>query len=157
MFDPYHRWLSIPKHQRPPTYYQLLGVAPDEADPQVITEAALRQTTHVRTYQTGPYAEACTKILNEIAQARATLLHPEKRRDYDARLAPVAIAPPPLPFVEVERVELPRPARSVLDGRAGLLVLLGAGCMLLAQLLVLGLLWLATLLARPRRSAPTDE
>jgi hypothetical protein len=156
MFDPYHRWLSIPKHQRPPTHYQLLGVAPDEADPQVITEAALRQTTHVRTYQTGPYAEACTKILNEIAQARATLLHPDRRRDYDARHAPAA-TPPPLPVVEVERVVLPRQSRSVLDGRAGLLVLLGAGCMLLAQLLVLGLLWLTTLLARPRRAPADDE
>jgi hypothetical protein len=154
MFDPYHRWLSIPKHQRPPTHYQLLGVAPDEADPQVITEAALRQTTHVRTYQTGPYAEACTKVLNEIALARATLLNPDKRRDYDARHIPPA--PPPLPVVEVERVVMPRPARSVMDGRAGLMVLLGAGCMLLAQLLVLGLLWLARLLPRSRRS-PADE
>jgi hypothetical protein len=86
MFDPYHRWLAIPRGQRPPTYYQLLGVDPDEADPDVIAEAALRQTSHVRTYQTGPYAERCTALLNEIARARATLTHPERRREYDARL-----------------------------------------------------------------------
>jgi hypothetical protein len=87
MFDPYHRWLAIPKDQRPPTYYQLLGIAPDEADTEVIEEAALRQTSHVRLYQTGPQASECTAILNEIGQARATLLNPEKRRQYDASLA----------------------------------------------------------------------
>ncbi len=87
MFDPYHRWLAIPKDQRPPTYYQLLGIAPDETDTEVIEEAALRQTSHVRLYQTGPQASECTAILNELGQARATLLNPEKRKQYDANLA----------------------------------------------------------------------
>jgi hypothetical protein len=86
MFDPYHRWLAIPKDQRPPTYYQLLGIAPDETDTEVIEEAALRQTSHVRLYQTGPQASECTAILNELGQARATLLNPEKRKQYDATL-----------------------------------------------------------------------
>jgi hypothetical protein len=86
MFDPYHRWLAIPKGKRPPNYYQLLGVDSDEADAEVIAEAALRQASHVRTYQTGPHAERCTALLNEIAQARATLLHPDRRREYDARI-----------------------------------------------------------------------
>jgi WD40 repeat protein len=96
MFDPYHRWLGIPPDQRPPTFYQLLGVSPDEADPEVIREAALRQTSHVRLYQTGPYAAQCTAILNEIGQARSVLLHPEKRKQYDAGLprpATVELAP----------------------------------------------------------------
>jgi hypothetical protein len=87
MFDPYHKWLGIPKNQRPPTLYQLLGIAPGEADPEVIDEAAIRQTAHVRTYQIGAHSEDCTKILNEIAQARATLLNPAKRKQYDATLA----------------------------------------------------------------------
>src|SRR5436190_24287039 len=78
MFDPYHRWLGIPRDQRPPTYYQLLGIAADETDAEVIQEAALRQTSHVRLYQTGPYAAQATTILNEIGQARAVLLNPEK-------------------------------------------------------------------------------
>jgi hypothetical protein len=98
MFDPYHRWLAIPPDQRPPTYYQLLGVSPDEADPEVIQEAALRQTSHVRLYQTGPHAGPCAALLNEIGQARAVLLNPEKRKQYDARLArPAEQAPPPAP------------------------------------------------------------
>ncbi len=107
MFDPYHRWLGIPPGPRPPTYYQLLGIAPDEADPEVIKEAAVRQTSRVRLYQVGPHAAQCTNILNEIGQARATLLNPEKRRQYDASLAPpppvpeTTIRPPPPPLPEV--------------------------------------------------------
>jgi WD40 repeat protein len=86
MFDPYHKWLGIPKGQRPPTFYQLLGVAADEQDPEVIEEAAIRQTTHVRAYQTGPHATDCTRILKEIATARLTLLDPAKRKQYDEQL-----------------------------------------------------------------------
>src|SRR6266446_6275034 len=87
MFDPYHKWLGIPKDQRPPTYYQLLGVAPNEIDPEVIDEAAVRQTTHIRAYQIGPHAAECTKLLNEIAQAKLVLLNPAKRKAYDEQLA----------------------------------------------------------------------
>jgi hypothetical protein len=88
MFDPYRKWLDLPHGQRPPTHYLLLGVAPGEADPEIIKEAALRQTSRVRVYQTGPHAELCTRLLNEIAQARAVLLNPKLREDYDARLHP---------------------------------------------------------------------
>jgi hypothetical protein len=87
MFDPYHKWLGIPKDQRPPTFYQLLGLAAAETDLEVIEEAAIRQTAHIRTYQIGPHAKECTQILNEIAQARTTLLCPAKRKEYDALLA----------------------------------------------------------------------
>ena len=43
MFDPYRRWLAIPDDQRPPTYYQLLGISEDEDDFEVIDEAALKK------------------------------------------------------------------------------------------------------------------
>jgi WD40 repeat protein len=110
MFDPYHKWLGIPKDQRPPTHYQLLGIAPNETDAEVIDEATLRQTTHIRAYQIGPHAAECTRILNEIAQAKLTLVHPAKRKAYDEQLAKAkasqitaqlpmatAVAPPPTP------------------------------------------------------------
>src|SRR5439155_20159787 len=87
MFDPYHKWLGIRKDQRPPTHYQLLGIAPDEEDLEVIEEAAIRQATHVRAYQIGPHGQDCTRVLNEISQARTTLLNAAKRQEYDARLA----------------------------------------------------------------------
>jgi WD40 repeat protein len=90
MFNPYHKWLGIPRDQQPPTYYQLLGIAPSEEDPEVIEEMAIRQTSHVRTYQTGAHAAECTRLLNEIAQARRTLLDPARRKKYDAGLRATA-------------------------------------------------------------------
>lgn len=130
MFDPYHKWLGIPKDQRPPTHYQLLGLAPNETDAEVIDEAAVRQTTHVRAYQIGPHAAECTKLLNEIAQAKLVLLNPAKRKAYDEQLAKsqesqisarvpavaVGAAPAPAAFrFDEEDVPIARPPRRDLD------------------------------------------
>ncbi|OAI50963.1 hypothetical protein AYO44_05225 [Planctomycetaceae bacterium SCGC AG-212-F19] len=97
MFDPYHLWLSIPPGQRPPTHYQLLGVSPEEQNATVIREAALRQTNHLRTYQSGPNAQTCAKLLNEVAHAQIVLIDPIKRKAYDATLANAAPKNPPKP------------------------------------------------------------
>jgi hypothetical protein len=102
MFDPYHKWLGIPQNQRPPTFYQLLGIAPDETDREVIAEASIRQTSHVRTYQTGPRAQQCIDLLNEIARARSTLLDPIKRKEYDASLKRAVVEQPPQPAAPTE-------------------------------------------------------
>jgi hypothetical protein len=107
MFDPYHNWIGLPPGPRPPTHYQLLGIVPTETDPEVIKEAALRQTAQVRVYQTGPHSELCTRVLNEIAQARAVLLNPKLRREYDQRLAALP-SPIEMPAL-VEEEELPAP------------------------------------------------
>ena len=69
-FDPYHKWLGIPRDQRPVTHYLLLGISPKETDPEVIEEAAIRQSTHVRTYQLGPHGDACQRL----AQAKSLRL-----------------------------------------------------------------------------------
>lgn len=104
MFDPYRKWLQIPDSQRPPTYYQLLGVSREEHDPQVIEEAALMRTGHIRNFQNTKYAVDCLRILNEIAEAQSVLLDPRRRAAYDATLppadpmassAPTAIVPAP--------------------------------------------------------------
>jgi hypothetical protein len=68
--------------QERPTYYQLLDISPDEGDPQVIEQAALRRSSEARTYQITHESES-TLRLNEIAQAMITLLDPARRRDYD--------------------------------------------------------------------------
>ena len=86
-FDPYHRWLGVPPGARPPTHYQLLGVAPGEADAEVIHAAAVRQTAYVRNFQSGPRAADASRVLSELAEARLTLTDPARRRQYDARLA----------------------------------------------------------------------
>jgi WD40 repeat protein len=90
-FDPYHKWLGIAKKFRPPTLYHLLGIDPDETDREVIEEAALQRSAHLRSYQVGAHADLCTRLLNEIAAARLTLLNPTKRAAYDASLAPKAV------------------------------------------------------------------
>lgn len=88
MFDPYRKWLGIPEDQRPPNHYQLLGIATDEQDPEVIEAAAVRQSAFVRNFQSGKYGAEATRILTEIAAARLCLLDPAKRSRYDAELNP---------------------------------------------------------------------
>jgi hypothetical protein len=85
-FDPYRAWLGIPGNQRPPTYYQLLGLRPNETDPYTIEEAAIRRTSRIRMYQTSAYMRECVQLLNELAEAEATLVNPAKRQRYDAQL-----------------------------------------------------------------------
>jgi hypothetical protein len=63
----------------------LLGVAPNERDPGVIEEAALRCAGQVRVYQLTRELE-CALALNEIARAAITLLDPALRREYDRAL-----------------------------------------------------------------------
>lgn len=174
MFDPYHKWLGIPKDQRPPTHYQLLGIAPGETDAEVIDEAAVRQTTHIRAYQIGEHAAHCTRILNEIAQAKLTLVHPAKRRAYDEQLAKAkasqitaqlpmasAVASPPTPtafsFDESDEPPIARAPRRDLDvakPAKGLTamhwMILGAG----GAVVVLALAIVGVLLARRPAPAP---
>lgn len=120
MFDPYHKWLAIPRDRRPPTFYDLLSIAPTEDDPEVIDAAAIRQTTYVRNFQRGPHAADCARILGEIALARATLLDAKKRRDYDATL--------PRPGVSARPSSRSRSRRPAMLGTAALPILvLAAG------------------------------
>lgn len=95
-FDPYRKWLGIPPEEQPPSHYRLLGIAPYESDPDVISNAADRCMAHVRTYQTGSRAGLSQGILNELAEARLCLLNAEKKQAYDAQLRTQrAPAPPP--------------------------------------------------------------
>jgi hypothetical protein len=86
VFDPYEKWLGIPRDRRPVNYYQLLGIDAEETDPDVIQDAAERRADLVRSHQDGQYAEWCARILKEIEQAGATLYNPVKRKQYDAEL-----------------------------------------------------------------------
>ena len=85
-FDAYHKWLAIPPEEQPPNYYRLLGVTVFESDADVIDTAADTRMSQLRKYQTGKNAELSQKLLNEIAAARLTLLTPDKRSSYDAKL-----------------------------------------------------------------------
>lgn len=108
MVDPYD-WLGVPKPQRPPTYYQLLGLSPNVQESVAIREAAVRQLNKLQAHLTGPHSVSAERLQREITEARDTLLDPEQRRLYDiltpsfdaepAKPLPVAlpIASPPAP------------------------------------------------------------
>src|SRR5271157_1683611 len=85
-FDPYETWLGIPPDRRPPTHYDLLGLAPYESDPATIDQAALRRMSKVRQHQIGPHSDQSQEILSELARARLILMDPDRRTDYDAKL-----------------------------------------------------------------------
>jgi hypothetical protein len=114
--DAYHLWLGIPPGEQPPTAYRLLGLRPLESDPEVITNAADRQTLHLRTFQLGEHAELSERLLNEVAAARVMLLDPVKKARYDERLrgeaTPVAAWPVVAPSsAGAALLGVPRPAR----------------------------------------------
>jgi len=85
-FDPYLLWLGIRDPGRPPNYYRLLGVELFESDPDVLVNAADRQMSHVRTFQTGKHVAESQRILNELATAKLCLLDPQRKAEYDAQL-----------------------------------------------------------------------
>jgi hypothetical protein len=91
MFDPYRTWLGILPEYQPPSHYRLLGVSLGENDPKVIHDAARRRVAHLRQFQVGVNANAATKLINEVARARAILLDPKKRKEYDASLGLAAL------------------------------------------------------------------
>jgi hypothetical protein len=90
MFDPYEKWLRIPKDQRPIDYFLLLSIDRDESDPDVIRDAARRQAVRVTPNKDGPHAKDCARLLKEIEQGRDILLNPEKRKAYNAKLRKVS-------------------------------------------------------------------
>ncbi len=105
-FDPYLNWLGIPAHEQPPHFYRLLGIVLFESNPQVIEQAADRQSLAVGAYQAGPQGELCQRLLGEIAMARHNLLDPQQKAGYDAYLQQIlahrgerAVAAPPPPSI----------------------------------------------------------
>jgi sulfatase modifying factor 1 len=106
-FDPYHKWLGIPETERPISKYRLLGIVDFEADRDVISTAAERQTVFLRTLQAGEHEVLVADLLNEVSQARVTLLNADQKTEYDEQLrrqrAPEAVpepTPPPIPVVQ---------------------------------------------------------
>jgi hypothetical protein len=117
-FDPYRKWLGIPEDSRPPSHYQLLGISPEERDQEVINAACVRQSAYVRNFQTGKYADDATRILTEIAAAKACLTDVMRRAAYDLELKkkqpkPAESAPARARTGESGEVARPRGTRSV--------------------------------------------
>ncbi|MEZ5942835.1 MAG: hypothetical protein R3C18_15690 [Planctomycetaceae bacterium] len=96
-FDAYHKWLGIPPQQQPPHHYRLLGVDPFEADVDVIEAAANQRLAYLQDLATGEHVAESQKLLNEISQARRTLLNPDKKFLYDMELRKQLEAAAPKP------------------------------------------------------------
>ena len=92
-FDPYYKWLGIPTDQRPPNFYQLVGVQLFEKDFDVISSACDQRMAHLRTFSTGQNRDLAEQLLNEVSAARVTLLNPRLKAGYDSNLR--AKYPPP--------------------------------------------------------------
>ncbi|MEE3369668.1 MAG: hypothetical protein VX346_10030 [Planctomycetota bacterium] len=85
-FDPYRIWLGIPLSEQPADHYRLLGIARFETDPEVIENAANRQMSYLRTFQSGDHVGLAQRLLNEVSAAKICLLHPDRRNAYDSQL-----------------------------------------------------------------------
>jgi outer membrane protein assembly factor BamB/formylglycine-generating enzyme required for sulfatase activity len=106
-FDPYHKWLGIPPQEQPAHYYRLLGITDFEVDREVISSAAEQRTVYLRMLQAGEHELLVAELLNEVSQARVTLLNADQKAEYDEELReqqtpePKAVAmPPPIPVVQ---------------------------------------------------------
>ena len=85
-FDPYHKWLGIPPQEQPANHYRLLGIALFEEDREVIEAAADQRMAFIQQFATGQHGPLSQQILNQLAQARVTLLDAERRAQYDTTL-----------------------------------------------------------------------
>lgn len=85
-FDAYYKWLAIPKGDRPIHFYRLLGIPLYEDDIDVISVAADRQMSHIKTFASGKYAGTSQQILNELSQAKICLTNFESKLHYDTEL-----------------------------------------------------------------------
>jgi len=90
-FDPYEAWLGIPAREQPPDHYRLLGVQRFEHNPELIQQAAQQRVAQLKPHQTGPRAEACRRLLREIAAAKSCLLNEQRRAAYDRALLESAV------------------------------------------------------------------
>ncbi|GEM_PF-6427428 len=96
-FDPFQQWLGIPPKQRPIDFYTLLGLRIFENDSKLISQAADLRRAMVERFLSGSHPDEARRILKLIEDAKACLLDPSRRRQYDERLrAKLRKGPPPL-------------------------------------------------------------
>ena len=85
-FDPYHKWFGIPKNRRPPTYYDLLGIAPGEGDHEVIRSAMEQRRSFLMANKGQGKDKVIRELLRQLDEAVSGLLVPEVKYEYDRRM-----------------------------------------------------------------------
>jgi len=101
-FDPYAAWLHVHEKQRPLNPYQLLNLKTLEADFTKIRGAISRQQSLVDACRDGADPELWRRIKNELDDAIATMLDPDRKLLLDAALKRQSgrrpgVSPPPAP------------------------------------------------------------
>lgn len=98
--DLYARWLGVPPGPRPPNHYELLGLPLWTTASEQIEAAAYRQLEKLDQHSLHPdpaRREACSRLMNEVAQARTVLMDVKRRKTYEKQLAAQQLAGPPEP------------------------------------------------------------
>ncbi len=127
-FDPYWEWLGVAPDRRPPTYYDLLGLAPGETDTEKIRHALeedyLIRYGRVRAYAAHPqHGGDANRLLDALAAARLCLSTPDRKAEYD-RIWQAQAQPTPsdgsgeslVPDDVLDLVDLAATARAEADG-----------------------------------------
>lgn len=87
----YKKFLGIEPNEDVPTYYELLGVSPDEQDAEVIEKTYKTQIRKLQQIRTSKDAGFIEFLKEEMRTARRVLTKPEKRKEYDQSLVAGAL------------------------------------------------------------------
>lgn len=82
----YQSVLGIQPHELPPTYYRLLGLPPGPHREPTIAAAARETFGRLHPHLSGPLASDVQALFREVSEAQATLLDPQRRRQYDEQI-----------------------------------------------------------------------
>jgi hypothetical protein len=85
-FDPYQQWLGISPEKQPPDNYLLLGVKQFEASLETIKQGAEKQLAKVNAQVNGLQTAIAKELAQRIESARACLLNPQAKKNYDVKL-----------------------------------------------------------------------
>jgi hypothetical protein len=84
-FNPYSQWLGI-EASGSPNHYELLRIAPSEADAKTIAAAAAAQMAKIRGIRPGPRLAEWQRVLDELAAAKDCLSEEKAKARYDDQL-----------------------------------------------------------------------
>src|SRR5688572_23508008 len=86
MLNPLTEWLGIPASQQPVDYYGLLGLKRLEESGEAISHGFANRSKQLAPHLNGKSREVAERVLARLMEARACLLNPARKSEYDRRL-----------------------------------------------------------------------